>query len=307
MKKILIISACLMSWCVLYPQGASTYLPTNLYMFNTLTINPAYAGVKESFSFTTMYSKWWMGFEGNNDVQVITGHSPLKNNKMAVGFMAENQRFGLRNYTNAYAYYNYRIELGGGKLGLGLRAGGNYFLYNLASADLPQPNDAAFVDDGYLIPNFGAGMYYYTERMYAGISVPSLMFPKKGSRGFTSDFNDYSFTFVGGVLIGLSDNFKLKPSAYVSYVPSTSFEGMEYHLSNSFILFNDLLWLGGSYKSNGGIVGMLQFQITRQIRFGYSYEFPSGSLNTFSNGVHEFLLSYDFAYLIRAVNPGFFW
>ena len=84
-------------------------MPTNLYMFNTLLVNPAYAGVKESFSFSAMYSKWWMGFEGNNDVQVITGHTPLKDSRMAVGFMLENNRFGRRNYTNAYAYYNYRI------------------------------------------------------------------------------------------------------------------------------------------------------------------------------------------------------
>ena len=307
MRKAAITLSIIFACSRVYPQGASTYMPTNLYMFNTLMVNPAYAGVKESFSFSAMYSKWWMGFEGNNDVQVITGHTPLKDSRMAVGFMAENSRFGLRNYTNAYGYYNYRIELGGGKLGLGLRAGGNYYLYNLANADLPQLNDGAFIDDGFFIPNFGVGTYYYSDRMYAGLSVPALMFPKRGSRKFETNFMDYNFTFVGGVLLDVSDQFKIKPSTYVKYVPSSSFAGMEYHLNTSFILFNDLIWLGGSYKSNKAVVGILELQITKQRRFGYAYEFPMGNLMSFSNGVHEFLLRYDFAYIIRAVNPGFFW
>jgi len=307
MRRAAIILFILFTCLRVYPQGASTYMPTNLYMFNTLLVNPAYAGVKESFSFSAMYSKWWMGFDGNNDVQVITGHTPLKDSRMAVGFMLENNRFGRRNYTNAYGYYNYRIELGGGRLGMGLRAGGNYYLNNLANADLPTPVDGAFIDERFFIPNFGVGTFYYSDRMYAGLSVPTLMFPKSSSGGFKTSFMDYNFTFVGGVLLDVSDQFKIKPSTNVKFIPRTSFEGLEYNINTNFILFNDLIWLGGSYKSNKAIVGMLEVQITKQIRFGYAYEFPMGNLQTFSNGVHEFLLRYDFAYIVRAVNPGFFW
>ena len=291
----------------IFSQGANTYMPTNLYMFNTLMVNPGYAGVKESFSASAMYSKWWMGFEGDNDMQVISGHTPLKNNKIAVGFLAENQRFGLRNYTNAYGYYNYRIEVGGGRLGMGLRAGANYYLYSLDGADLPQMDDGAFVDDWQIMPNVGVGFYYYSNLLYAGFSVPSFLFPQKDGKGFTSYYKDYNLTFVGGMLFTASDQFKIKPSTYIKYVPSAGLGGVEYHLNTSFILFNDMVWLGGSYKSSKALVGILEFQITRQIRMGYAYEFPMGDLQTFSNGVHEFLLRYDFAYIIRAVNPGFFW
>jgi type IX secretion system PorP/SprF family membrane protein len=308
MKRLSVILFLSLMYSGVFAQGANTYMPTNLYMFNTLMVNPAYAGVKESFSFSAMYSKWWMGWEGDNDMQVITGHTPLKNNKIAIGFQAENQRFGLRNYTNAYLIYNYRIEIGGGKLGMGLRAGGNYFLNNLSVADLPQQGDPAFTNDQpFIMPNFGAGFYYYSNRMYAGLSVPAFLFPKRGARGFETNFYDYNFTFVGGVLLRLSDQFKIKPSAYVQYVPSEPLESIDYHINTSFILFNDIIWLGGSYKSNHGLVGILEFQVTKQIRMGYAYEFPLGDLKTFSNGVHEFLLRYDFSYIVRAVDPGFFW
>ena len=308
MKRLLVILFLCQLYMGVSAQGANTYMPTNLYMFNTLMVNPAYAGIKESFSFSAMYSKWWMGWEGHNDMQVVTGHTPLKNNKIALGFQVENQRFGLRNYTNAYLIYNYRIEIGGGKLGMGLRAGGNYFLNDLSGADLPQPGDNAFTNDQPLImPNFGTGVYYFSNRMYAGLSVPAFFFPKRNARGFETNFYDYNFTFVGGFLLRFSDQFKIKPSVYVQYVPREPFESMVYHINTSFVLFNDMIWLGGSYKSNDGLVGILEFQVTKQIRMGYAYEFPLGDLKTFSNGVHEFLLRYDFSYIVRAVNPGFFW
>lgn len=308
MKRLPIIAFLCLVTKITCAQGANTYMPTNLYMFNTLMINPAYAGVKESFSFSAMYSKWWMGWEGNNDMQVVTGHMPLKNNKIALGFQVENQRFGLRNYTNAYFIYNYRIEIGGGKLGMGLRAGGNYFLYNLSGTDVPRPGDNAFINEQPLImPNFGAGVYYYSNLMYAGLSVPAFLFPKRNSRGFETNFSDYNFTFIGGVLLKFSDDFKIKPSTYVQYVPGEPIKSIDYHINTSFILFNDMIWLGGSYKSNNGLVGILEFQLTKQFRLGYAYEFPLGDLKTFSNGVHEFLLRYDFSYVVRAVDPGFFW
>ncbi len=307
MKFILYISSFLILCMDLYPQGACTNTRTNLYMFNTLMINPAYAGVKESFSFSAMYGKKWMGWEGHNDLQAVTGHTPMKNNKIALGLLVQNDRQGFRNKTDAYFFYNYRIEVGGGKLGMGLRTGGNFYINRLSEADLPQGQDLAFVDDKLIMPNFGAGVYYFSDLIYLGLSVPSFFIPAKGYNGFEHDYNQYNIMLVGGVLIRFSDQFKIKPSSFVNYTPGMPPEKIEYHLNTSLIFLNDALWFGGSYKSSKGIVGILEFQITKQIRMGYAYEFPTGDLTGFCNGTHEFLLRYDFSYIVRAENPGFFW
>jgi type IX secretion system PorP/SprF family membrane protein len=301
----------LIIWLVLFgmllqAQNNSVFLPFNQYMFNTLIYNPAYAGAKESLSASLMYRKQWIGMEGTPEMFALSGHTPLGNNKIAVGFHVDNLSAGAgaERSNNAFFYYSYRFLAGPGKLSLGLRAGGSLISRNLIDVERKIIEDPAFVDESFFIPNFGAGVYYYTDRYYAGLSVPFFLCSNDTIRKISHDVKRYNFTGTAGVLFTITENFKIKPSGYIQY---TIDNPVLYYLSASFITLRDALWLTGSYKSTGEIIGILEFQINKQLRLGYAYDFSIGALKGYMSGSHEILLRYDLSYAVRATNPGYFW
>jgi type IX secretion system PorP/SprF family membrane protein len=284
-------------------QNTKNYTPVNMYMMNKLLINPGYAGSKDSWSMTGMYGRSWVGMPYAGNMMTISGHTPLKGGKVALGFLASNNAFGVNRNTNAYLYYTYRINVGTGKIGLGLRAGGSNYARELSRAEFMNPADPVIKDESRFFPNFGAGVFWYSDEFYLGISVPDFIFPPEGSEAFTASPANYNYTLMGGYMFEFSENFKLKPSTLVSYNPDTP---VFYQVTSTFILWDDHIWLGASYKPNG-LVGIAEFQVARWLRLGYAYEFPMGNLSGYSTGSHEFLIRYVSTFELRAVNPGYFW
>jgi len=306
LRKITIILIFVFAALAGMAQNSSIFLPFNQYMFNTLLYNPAYAGTKESFSMEALYRKQWISMAGTPEMAAFTAHSPLKNSPIALGFQFDNLSAGkgAERSNNIFAYYSHRFDLGMGRIRLGARAGTNIISKNLSGVDRKYNEDPAFSDETFIMPNFGVGAYYYTNVFYVGLSVPYLLSVSDTKRGITHDVKRYNFTGTGGVLMAFNEDFKLKPSTYIQY---TIDNPLLYIGSLSFIFVNDMFWVTGSYKSSREVVGILEFQITKQIRFGYSYDFPVGDMQGFMSGSHEFLLRYDFSYTVRAQNPGYFW
>ena len=306
MKRIILILSFVLFCAFVQSQNNSVFLPFNQYMFNTLLYNPAYAGAKESLSASLMYRKQWIGMKGTPEMFALSLHTPLRNNKIAVGFHVDNLSAGAgaERSNNAFLYYSYRFLVGRGKLSLGLRAGGSIISRNLLDVDRKVYEDPAFVDETFAMPNFGAGVYYYTDRYYAGISVPFFLCVNDTIRKISHDIKRYNFTGTAGYLFNFTENFKIKPSGYIQYTINNP---VLYYLSASFITLRDAIWVTGSYKSTGEIIGIIEFQINKQLRLGYSYDFSIGNLKGYMSGSHEILLRYDLSYSIRATSPGYFW
>ncbi len=284
-------------------QNTKNYTPVNMYMMNPLLINPGYAGAQDSWSVTGMYGKNWVGMPGSGNLMTITGHTPLGEGKVAVGFQASNNTYGTNRNTSAYFYYTYRINVGAGKIGLGLRAGGNNYSRELSRAEFMDPADPVIRDESRFFPNFGAGVYWYTSDFYLGISVPDFFFPPLGSESFSASPENYNYMLTGGYLFRISDNFKIKPSTLITY---TLHSPLFYQANTSFIFLQDRIWLGASYKPNG-LVAIAEFQATKWLRMGYAYEFPMGDLSGFTTGSHELLIRFISNFELRAVSPGYFW
>ncbi len=306
MKRIVLIISSVLFCAAVQSQNNSVFLPFNQYMFNTLMYNPAYAGAKESLSASLMYRKQWIGMKGTPEMFALTVHTPLRNNKIAVGFHVDNLSAGAgaERSNNAFLYYSYRFLVGPGKLSLGLRAGGSIISRNLLDVERKVIDDPAYVDETFAMPNFGSGVYYYTDKYYAGISVPFFLCANDTIRKISHDVKRYNFTATAGVLLPFAENFKVKPSGYIQY---TIDNPVLYYLSASFIILHDAIWITGSYKSTGEIIGIIEFQINKQLRLGYAYDFSVGNLKGYMSGSHEILLRYDLSYAVRATNPGYFW
>ena len=281
------------------------------YLQNGLMINPAYTGSRGALSGFLSYRMQWMGTKGSPVIQSVSLHSPMKNDKVALGLMAQFMQFGFTKSTSIYANYAYHIRVGKGKLSFGLKGGADLSNTDYTGILLTNSGDPVFAvnDKPYVLPNVGAGLYYFSDKLFAGVSVPSFLSYNKTGTGSVQafhSFNEYDLIFSAGGLITFSPLFKFKPSLLFNYSLQNTKKLTQFDINGNFIIA-DLIWIGGSWRTSEQVaVGILQVQLNPQLMFGFSYDYPAGRMNSYSKGSSEFILRYEFGYKVSAANPRYF-
>ena len=283
---------------------------TSQYLTNGLVINPAYAGSRGALSANLSYRKQWARINGAPQFQNLSLHSPVnRKEKVSLGLMAEYLTYGVTKDVGIYAFYAYSFRAGPGRLSMGLKGGVDLSNTNYNSLQFPDGNPADPLLTGdmrYTLPNMGVGFYWYTDRFFAGLSVPSLLSYRRDEMDefrVTPDYKSFKTYFSAGALITFADAFKVKPSVLLRYSMQDPLEAD----LNVNMIFADLLWIGGSYRiAEGAVVALLDLQVTPQLKIGYSYDYQLGHLNTYTTGTHEISLRYEFEFSVSATSPRYF-
>lgn len=283
------------------------------YLQNGLVINPAYAGSRGALSALLSYRMQWIGIgtKGSPVIQSVSLHTPMKNDRVALGIMAQFMQFGFTKSTSIYASYAYNIRVGKAKLSFGLKGGADLSNTDYTGILLTQLRDPVFTsnDKPYVLPNVGAGLYYYSNRLFAGVSVPSFLSYKKTGTGAVQayhKFSEYDFIFTAGGLITFSQFLKFKPSILMDYSLQNAKKINQFDINGNLILA-DMIWIGGSWRTTEEVVvGILQIQPTPQLMIGFSYDYPAGRMNAYSKGSTEIIIRYEFGYKVSAANPRYF-
>jgi type IX secretion system PorP/SprF family membrane protein len=273
------------------------------YMFNTLAVNPAYAGSRNVLSVTGLYRSQWVGMQGAPETQTLSFDTSLPNKKVGLGFQVFNDKIGITQTTGAFASYAFRIRMEESTLAFGIQGGVSNFKANYTSVETnqgtPGGNDPAFREDiNVYLPNFGAGVYFNTDRFYLGVGVPHLLnnvLTKSNSVIVTNGLAARQFLHVfltGGFVLDLSDDFKLKPSLLVKGVRGAPLEVD----ANSNLWIKDVFSVGFQYRHKADVAAMFEVQVNPQIRIGYSYDRNTTRLVNFNSGSHEIMLRYEFAF-----------
>jgi type IX secretion system PorP/SprF family membrane protein len=283
---------------------------TSQYLTNGLVINPAYAGTRGALSANLSYRKQWAQIVGAPQFQSLSLHSPVnRKEKVSLGLMADYLTFGVTKDVGIYGFYAYNVRLGKGRLSMGLKGGLDLSNTNYNRLQFPDgnPTDPLLTGDlQYTLPNMGVGFYYYNEKYFAGVSVPSILTYKRDEMNefkVTPDYTLFKTYFSAGALVRFSDAFKVKPSVLVRY---SMHEPLEVDI-NTNLIFVDMLWVGGSYRiAEKAAVAILDLQVTPQLKIGYSYDYQLGHLNNYTTGTHEVSLRYEFEFAVSATSPRYF-
>ncbi len=279
------------------------YIPRlSQYMFNGLILNPAYTGSRESMSISALHKQYLMGISGGPVSQNVCIHTPMKNEKVALGLMADNFTNPVTQFNSIMFNYAYRIWLGGSRLSMGLRAGAYYYSNNFDKLELKHSSDPVFLNEDGITPNFGAGVYYYNKKYYAGLSIPFFLSKPDSVGHIVHNLKNYDFIFTGGYLFTLNDNFKVKPAIIFNY----SFSDIDYQAGMHLILFKDALWLGGAYKKGRELTAMIEVQINQQLKIGYAYDHSFTDLSRYTSGTHEIMLRYELKFIADVASPFYF-
>src|SRR6056297_2975449 len=81
------------------------------YMFNMQPINPAYAGMWEKIGFSSLVRKQWSGINRSPLTQIMSFHTPLKNEKVGLGLNVTADKYGLEDKLGVFGDYAYEISL----------------------------------------------------------------------------------------------------------------------------------------------------------------------------------------------------
>ncbi len=286
--------------------GQQTAMYTQ-YMFNTLAINPGYAGSRNVISATALLRNQWTGVEGAPTTQTFTLDAPINQKKVGLGLQLFSDKLGRTSNTGAVASYAYRIRMSKASLSFGLQGSLSVFDADYNSIELDPSglsNDPAFAsNDKKTLFNFGTGIYYNTDRFYAGLSSPELI--NNILPGSATDKNRQTFHLflMSGYVFPINNTFKLKPSVLIKGVKGAPLEADV----NTSLWIKDVLSLGVQYRTNADMSGLVEVQIAPQIRFGYAYDHSTTSLSSYNSGSHEIMLRYEFGFQRnRVLSPRYF-
>lgn len=171
MKKIIIIISTLFASFGAFAQQDAMFTH---YMFNTLAVNSGYAGSRDALTITGLHRSQWVSFPGAPTTQTLTLHTPIANDQLGLGLSVLNDKIGPTNTTAIYADFAYKLKISEkAKLAFGLKGGINLRSNGLSSLALDENNDDAFASDvtSDILPNFGFGLYYYTDKFLSLIHI----------------------------------------------------------------------------------------------------------------------------------------
>jgi len=290
-------------------QQNATY---SQYMFNTLAINPAYAGSHEALSVTALGRFQNVGLSGAPNTQTFSAHTPLVNDRVGLGLLVIHDELSVISQTGVHFSYAYRLPVKKDKSTLSFGLQGGMSMYNAQYSKLDlfnnsgngTPDDIFAADIRDSRPNIGAGIYYSTQTSYVGLSMPSMLnnvFER--GKDFTTVYQNVPIILTGGHVFTLNRMLKLKPNFLFKVVDG---QPVEFDL-NANMLFDEVLWFGFSYKSSKQVVMITQFKISDQFQFGYSYTISAGPIRTAELGSHEVMLNYRFWFNKKGVvSPRYF-
>ncbi len=265
------------------------------YMYNTVVINPAYAGSRGALSVFGMYRTQWVGLDGAPETSSFSINTPINNSKLGVGVSFINDKIGPTAENNISADLSYTIQTSADfKLSFGIKGTANLFNLDVNKLNPENQGDPQFQNlNSKFSPNVGAGVYLHSDKAYVGLSVPHFI---ESNRYDDNDIAIYkskiAYYLIGGYVFNLDtyQYYKFKPAVLAKMVEGAP---LQVDISANF-MFLDKFTLGVAYRWSASISAIAGFQITDGLYMGYGYDRETTKLNNYNSGSHEIFLRYEF-------------
>lgn len=263
------------------------------YMYNTVTVNPGYAGTRGVTSLFGLHRSQWVGLDGAPRTTQFSIHSPVSYKGHGLGLSVINDEIGPSRDTYINASFSYLLQLSDRtRLNLGLMAGGSFLEvdYNKLNLENNQDPDLSGKLNKFS-PNVGVGAYLHSDTWYVGLSVPALLETR-----FYDDVEQsvarekMHFYLIGGYVFDLGPSVKFKPATLVKAVNGAP---LSVDLSANF-LFNENITLGAAYRWDAAVSALAGFNITKSLFVGYSYDWDTRGMGNYNSGSHEIFLRFEF-------------
>lgn len=302
--KMILVVMLMIAFVKAFAQQDSQY--TN-YMYNTMSINPAYAGNRGGLSVFGLHRTQWVGLDGAPKTGITSINGPIKDSNVAIGISFVNDKIGPSDENTVSADMSYTIRTSyNSKLSFGVRATANLLNVNFSKLDTYDLTDPLFQNniENRFSPNIGTGAFFHTDRFYVGLSVPNIL--------ETSHYNDnisttakerMHFYLISGYVFDLSKDIKFKPAFMTKAVSGSP---LQLDITANFMI-NEKFVLGAAWRWDASVSALAGFQVSKNWLLGYGYDAETTKLANYNSGSHEIFIRYEFkGKSEKVLSPRFF-
>jgi type IX secretion system PorP/SprF family membrane protein len=303
MRTKILIFALMFTGLFSYSQQDAQYTQ---YMYNTINVNPAYAGSRGVMSIFGLHRTQWVGLEGAPTTNAFSINSPIENSNLGVGLSFVNDKIGPTVENTISADLSYTIQTSETyKLSFGIKGTANLFNLDVNKLNPENASDPLLQNlNNDFSPNVGAGIYLHSDKLYLGASVPNFFETKRYDDNSVAVYKErLNMYFIGGYVFDITPNLKFKPAFLTKVV-----EGAPLQLDVSGnVLINEKLTLGLAWRWSAAVSAMAGFQVSDGLFIGYGYDLETTKLANYNSGSHEIFLRFElFKRQDKIVSPRFF-
>lgn len=275
------------------------------YMYNTINVNPAYAGSRGALSIFGLHRAQWVGMDGAPVTNSFSVNTPINESKIGVGFSVVNDKIGPTVENDISGDISYTIQTSETwKLSFGIKGTASMLNLNVGDLDPADQNDPQFQNYQKFTPNIGAGIYFHSDKAYVGLSVPYFIQNNNYNDEDVAIYKELiSYYLIAGYVFDINYNLKFKPALMTK---ATAGAPLQVDLSANF-MYMDKFVLGAAYRWDAAFSGMAGFQVYEGLFVGYAYDSDTTNLKNYNSGSHEIFLRFElFNHLNKIVSPRFF-
>ena len=276
------------------------------YMYNTITVNPAYAGSRGMLSIFGLHRSQWIGLEGAPRTNAFSVNTPLNGNHLGLGVSIVNDKIGPTVENTFSADLSYTVPTSETfKLSFGIKGTANLFNIDMDKLDIKDQGDKQFQNlDGKFSPNIGAGIYLHSDKAYVGLSVPNFIESDRYDDDQVAIFKEkINYYFIAGYVFDINPSIQFKPALLTKLVQGAP---LQVDVSGNF-MFNEKFVLGLGYRWSASVSAMAGFQVSEGLYVGYAYDHETTRLQKYNSGSHEIFLRFElFNSYSRITSPRFF-
>ncbi|MDI6048166.1 PorP/SprF family type IX secretion system membrane protein [Flavobacterium yafengii] len=275
------------------------------YMYNTININPAYAGSRGALSIFALHRTQWVGLDGAPVTNAASVNTPLNESNLGLGVSIINDKIGPTTENTISADLSYTVPTSETfKLSFGIKATANFFNLDVNRLN-PVDDDPSLHDfNNKFTPNIGAGVYLHSDKAYLGFSVPNFIESNRYDDNEVAIFKEkINYYLIAGYVFDVNESIKFKPALLTKIVAGAP---LQVDVSGNF-MFNDKFVVGLAYRWSAALSAMVGFQVSDGMYIGYGYDHETTNLNNYNSGSHEIFLRYEiFKNNGKIITPRFF-
>lgn len=294
MKKIILLLFCIAVSVSYKAQQDPQY---NLYQFNQMVINPAYAGARDGLSVVASVRNQWAGFKGAPKTNCISLHGPVLNKNIGVGLTVVNDVMGPRNMVGVYGNFAYILKLSAKwKLSLGINAGYTRFQFNFGELNFKTTESTSGLtqNQSFNALDINSGIYLRSNTFFLGMSASHIAANNLYELS-TTNASNITYRLRTHTFITMGKSFQLNNN--VVFAPTILFKTTDntglLDVNLNFFLFKKL-WLGAFVRGGYGPGFLLQYYVTNKFRVAYSYDTGLNAARRLGPS-HEIMIGFDFS------------
>lgn len=293
--------------CVISGINAQQDPQYTQYMYNTMSVNPAYAGSNGHSIINLLGRTQWIGVDGAPDTQTLSYDTPLGYSGVGLGINLTNDRIGPANEIFLDINGSYTIRTSDeGNLAFGLKLGGRHLNVDWSKGRVRNRDDKKLEGNiNKFLPTIGAGIYYYTNKWYIGAAIPNFIntdhYEDSNNGGDVAQERLHLF-LIGGYVFDLSESIKFKPAVLAKVVNGAP---LSIDVSANF-LFNEKFTAGLAWRWDDSISVLLGLQASKSLNIGFAYDLTTSNYSNYNSGTYELMLRYEMFKEQTMKSPRFF-